>query len=259
MHLMYCPVCGKRIPFNAPQCPECGFDLSEYTDGEVEKKPRHIKRIISIIALIMIGLILVDVGINVWLNTGKTIELPLASSLSDAVGVYTGDDGDTLVITDTGLAYYFCSSIEFTELECPCNYKDGILSVEFSKMHCLAYANIDNNDFSEILLRSDSKNWNPELFSRVNVSPSDYLKRNVESNDTLVSVEHDGSMTFTLDGLTFSIPKQFRDVEGDFDDDINTVSFVEVDVDSDYTSSLLFYRGDYPPVDDFPNRFMNNT
>lgn len=305
MHLMNCPVCGKRIPFNSPQCPECGLDLTEYIQDTPDKKPRNIKRIISIIALVMITLVLVDVGINLWTNSGHTVELPsvdadshsdistpgpagapmptdtptVTSSLTststptptsptatpepvdytDPVGVYRGNDGNVLVLNNDGLAYYYCSDIGFIELELPWEYKDGRLDIYFSKLHCDAYASIEKDDFSEILLRADSRNWNAELFNRINVKPEDYIGRAVESYDPAVTVNSDGTMSYTLDGITFTIPKQFRNPPNVAELGPNATSFVDNDVDTDFISTLLFYQDRAPAEENFPSRFLENV
>lgn len=296
---MNCPICGKRIPFNSPQCPECGFDLTEYTQETYVKKPRNLKRIISIIALALIVLVLIDVGINMWINTGHKVETasidvdtftPISTAIpgatvtpvltetpapsptatpsptaivepvdyTDPVGVYRGDDGNVLVLNDDGLAYYYCEDIEFTELELPWEYKDGRLDVYFSKMHCDAYATMEKDDFSEILLRAESENWNAELFKRINVKPEDYIGRAVESYDSAVTVNSDGSMSYTLDGITFTVPKQFRNPPNVTELGPNATTFIDNDVDTDYISAILFYQDSAPAEEDFPSRFLEN-
>ena len=302
MHLMNCPICGKRIPFNSPQCPECGFDLTEYTQEPYNKKPRSLKRIISIVALALIVLVLIDVGINMWINTGHKVEMasvdqnsitpiptvipevtdtpiptetpaptntptatpspttnPEPVDYTDPVGVYRGDDGNVLVLNDDGLAYYYCEDIEFTELELPWEYKDGRLDVYFSKMHCDAYALMEKDDFSEILLRAESENWNAELFKRINVKPDDYIGRAVESYDPSVTVNSDGTMSYTLDSITFTVPKQFRNPPNVTELGSNATSFVDNDVDTDFISTLLFYQDKAPAEENFPSRFLENV
>lgn len=304
MHLMNCPVCGKRIPFNSPHCPECGFDLTEYAQEPSNKKPRKIKRIISIVALSMIVLVIIDIGINLWVNTGHKVEMPSVDTnnvssiitpvptsimavadtpvptetptptptatpsptatpepvdYTNPVGVYSGNDGNILVLNGDGLAYYYCIDIEFTELELPWKYEDGRLDVYFSKMHCDAYAIVEKDDFSEIILRADSQNWNAELFNRINVKPEDYIGRAVESYDPEVTVNSDGTMSYTLDGVTFKIPKQFRNPPNVTVLGNNATSFVDNDVDTDFISVLLFYRDKAPAEESFPNRFLENV
>ncbi len=175
------------------------------------------------------------------------------------VGVYISDEGNTLVLDDDGLAYYYCKLIDCSEPARPWSYKDGRLEVQFGKMHCLAYADIKDDDFSEIRLEADSLNWDAESFNRMKVDTKTYLKREFESHDPAVKVNRDGTMTFSLDGLSFSVPEQFRDTEDDFDFNNNAVAFAENDVDTDYVCSLLFYRDDGPIEDGFASRFLNNV
>lgn len=134
-----------------------------------------------------------------------------AVDYTNPVGVYRGDDGNILVLNNNGLAYYYCSDIEFIELELPWKYSEGRLDVYFSKFHCDAYATIEKNDFSEILLRANSENWNAELFKRINVNPEDYTERAVESYDPSVTVNPDGTMSYTLDGYHLYNPKTVQE------------------------------------------------
>ena len=272
MHLMNCPSCGKRIPFNSPHCPECGLDLTEYTLEPTNKKPRSLKRIISILAIAMTVLVLVDIGINLWIKAGYRVEAPFVDKdaitptptpepidYTNPVGVYSGNDGSILVLNGDGLAYYYCEDIEFTELALPWKYEDGRLDVYFSKMHCDAYAIVEKDDFSEIILRADSQNWNAELFSRLNVKPEDYIGRAVESYNPEVTVNSDGTMSYTLDGVTFKIPKQFRNPPNVTVLGNNATTFVDNDVDTDFISVLLFYRDKAPAEESFLNRFLENV
>lgn len=308
MHLMNCPVCGKRIPFNSPQCPECGLELIEYTQIGIDKKPRNTKRTVCIAALAIVMLIIGVICINLWINFEHTVEAPSDDAITrpetitptpepqptttvtptpvetatptinptttttptptntpepanytSPVGVYSGNDGNILVLDERGLAYYYCSDIEFIELELPWEYTDGRLSIQFCKLHCLAYADITTNDFSEILLRADSLNWNAELFKRINISPKDYIGRAVESYDSSVTVNSDGSMSFTLDNVAFTIPKQFRNPPNVMEIGTNATAFVDNDIDTDYVSMLLFYQDSEPAEESFPNRFLGNV
>lgn len=301
---MNCPVCGKRIPFNSPQCPECHFDLTEYMQETMNKKPRNTKRVISIGALVVVMLIIGAFCINSRINNNHIVKEPSEDTkkLSEAVtttptpettvtptpvekptptitptvtptptkapdpieytspvGVYSGDDGNILVLDESGLAYYYCSDIEFTELELPWEYKDGRLTIQFCKLHCLAYADIATDDFSEMLLRADSLNWNAELFKRINVKPEDYIGRAVESYDSSVTVNPDGSMSFALDGITFAIPKQFRNPPNATEIAPTATAFVDNDIDADYASLLLFYQDREPVEETFPDRFLENV
>lgn len=306
MHLMNCPVCGKRIPFNSPHCQECDLDLTEYIHDTNSKKRGLGKRIISIIAIAMIILVMVDIGINLWSNTGHKVELPsvdadpsstdltytptttakqydpespdvseaqiisdvptpsrtpthVPNDVSNPVGVYNGNDGNVLVLNDNGLAYYYCSDIEFTELELPWVYSDDKLSVQFSKLHCNPSAIIDGDDFSNFTLRLDSENWDDESFTRINVDPNEYIKRKVFSYVSSVNVNSDGSLSFSLDNLMFTVPKQYRNPPNITELGENAISFVDNDVDSDYISTLLFYQDNMPIEDDFYNRFLEEA
>ncbi len=174
----------------------------------------------------------------------KDTEEPEKENDSNAspVGVYRGNDSDILVISENGSACYYCYDPTFTELDCPWTYQDGKFSIEFSKMHCEVYDAVHENDFSELMLRSDSPNWNAELFVRIDVKPEEYLTRTVLAHDPAITVEQDGSMHFTLDGISFYVPKHYCDFEDDFDDMEDCLAFASLDVQTDYVSSLLFYE-----------------
>ncbi len=284
MHIMNCPVCGKRIPINSPQCPECNINLTEYSQDNNYSKPRFGKRSVLLIVILMVFLLIIDVGIYYMNNIANTSsESPIAeeSRLSDSspntsttpsteptlvptdtsgpVGVYRGNDGNILVLNEDGFAYYYCSDIEYTELKCPWEYKDGRLNIQFYKMHCVAYSDIDKENFSEILLRADSQNWNDELLKRLNVSPDTYLDRKVESCNPSVTVNSDGSMFFVLDGVAFTVPKQYWTPPDSVELGENVVEFVDADIDSDYVSVLFFYKDDSPAEENFPSRFLNGV
>ena len=72
----------------------------------------------------------------------------------------------------------------------------SIRSIRFSKMHCTVTATRADDSFFELIFRSDSINWNTEVFTRINLDPDTYINRKAESYDPAVTVLHDGQMTF---------------------------------------------------------------
>ncbi len=266
MHIMNCPACGKRIPINSPYCPGCNTVLTEYMQ-EARPSKHRFGRAGIIVAAILAAILVVTAGCIGYLNNAGSATANTSTADTDAadtdtsspVGVYRGDDGNILVLNDDGLAYYYCSLIEYTELECPWEYKNGRLTVQFSKMHCLAYYDTDKDDFSEILLKADSMNWNAELFKKINVSPDEYLDRKAESNDPRVSVNHDGTMSFELDGISFTVPKQYWIPPSISELGEDAVAFLDADIDSDFTSVLLFCVDAAPAEEGFPARFLNGA
>ncbi len=174
------------------------------------------------------------------------------------VGVYTGNDLEILVIDDTGLAYYYCIEPQFTELECPWRLENNRLAIDFARMHCTVYANLKDTDGSELILQSDSMNWNTEVFSKIDLKPSEYIERKVELHDPKATLNADGSIDYVMQDINFNIPKTFIDYEDDFDKTEDMSAFIETDVDDQFTSGLLFVK--YPvPVTriDFDRRYSS--
>lgn len=158
------------------------------------------------------------------------------------VGVYNGNDNGMLVLHANGYAYYYCSQPEFTELECPWTYSDETVSIEFSKMHCTVTARKIDKDFSELIFKADSLNWNTEVFTRMNLDPDEYINRYIAAYDPAVTILRDGSMRFELNGIYFTIPKMYQDREDEFDEREDALLFLDTNSDFDYVSALLFYR-----------------
>lgn len=267
MKIINCPVCGNRISSDSISCPECDFEIFQYMNPKVTKR-KHNFGLYCLAFFITLILIFIIIGFKSQLTSmqkqeASSDDIPencngtstpiilededlssdfqLSNESNSVSGVYSGDDHEILAICDNGLAYYYCATPEFVELACPWNFNGSQLNIELSKLHCVITANISDNDFSELIFKSNSVNWNTEVFSRLNLDPYDYIKRNVESNDPLVQVNSNGSFSFSIEDINFTVPKQYRDLEDDFDDMKNCFVFVDTDAQTDYTSSIMFY------------------
>lgn len=295
MKLVNCPVCGKRLSADIENCPECGFTISAYMSnqsGEIlaeksttaysrksdSKWPIRTILLPIIVAIFVLGIIQNFSSKQEPLSTNSTEQ---QSSLSYNIdkqqgqpsicGVYHGDDSDILVISEDHLAYYYCTTNMFTELQCPWTYSDGVLEIEMAKLHCTLTATNVSMDTNSLLLCSDSVSWDSEYFVKTNSIPEDYITRRVESSDPAVEVQTDGTLTFTLDKIHFEIPKRFIDWEDPFDLDPKIQVFIEEDPHRDYVSTLFFHHlsfddigytpdpsGDFPGYITYPGSYLTD-
>ncbi len=160
-------------------------------------------------------------------------------SVSDVSGVYSGDDHEILVLDTDGLAYYYCIQIECTDLQCPWYIEGNKVYIDLARLHCTVYADITEN---ELIFKSNSLNWNTELFTRINVEPKDYLNQKLVTHDPHATLNIDGTITYSLDNITYIVPKTYLDYEDEFDFDSDSSAFVEPNADLNYASTILFYR-----------------
>lgn len=163
----------------------------------------------------------------------------IEESESSPIGTYRGDDDEQLIIAANGLAYYYCDNKTFTELECPWQKTGNVITITLSKMHCDIKAEIRDNNTQELIFKSDSKNWNSEVFEKISsktelVSPPPTASKYVE-------VGTDGSMHFKFCSFNCTVPKQFRDMGEEANNSDNQFIFVDVNADTDYSASALFY------------------
>ncbi|MBR5179216.1 MAG: protein kinase [Lachnospiraceae bacterium] len=161
------------------------------------------------------------------------------------VGVYEGNDREKLVIADTGLAYYYCSSIEFTEVECPWSMTESNITITLSILHCDITADTENG-FEELVFKSKSLNWNSEVFTKTSNDAASAILDPPPSPVKYVTLNRYGEKQFVLDKILFSIPKHFR--VGTIDDleslqtGQNTLAWTSVD---DWVDGMLcFIDGD---------------
>jgi hypothetical protein len=289
MKLVNCPVCGARCAADTEKCPECGFEIKKYFEkGTVTNNKKKLPiSLITCACVALLAIILISNAITrnrqelakhaenaepleeIFPATEKTQE-DAASQITSATdievsGVYSGDDHEILVINSDGLAYYYCSEIAFTELECPWYIKDDKVYIEFSRLHCTVTSKIDDK---ELLFKSDSANWNTELFTRLDVEPEQYLTKALSTYDPNATLNSDGTLTYQLDGICYTLPKSFIDFDDEADTQDDWSAFVDEDVQSDYVSSVLFYRslGSLPKesnvkdnAKDFASRFLNEA
>jgi hypothetical protein len=276
MRLVNCPVCGTRCSADTEKCPECGFEIRQYFESkkipEERKKQPHIKAVCALGAVLIIFFMLfsflilnsektdsdtitksagttgptsVSVSASKSASTSASSKHPadeLSSNYNiDVSGVYSGDDHEILVLNSDGLAYYYCFSIEYTELECPWYIRNDTVYIEFSRMHCTVFAKIDEK---ELIFKSDSINWNPEVFTRLNIEPEQYLTKLPSTNDPNATLNRDGSISYTNDGITYTLPKMFLDMKDEYDSIESTSIFIDEDVQSDYLASATFHSSE---------------
>jgi len=193
-------------------------------------------------------------------------------NITSPVGVYSGDDNEILVIAEDGLAYYYCITESFTELECPWTVSDDTITISFSKMHCDVTASTSNG-YASLIFRSSSANWNTEEFIWISSDCNSYIKETPPTVREDVNVLHNGDMQIVLDDVQFTIPKNFMD----YGDDSrlkkggkNSFIFVDNDSANGYLANAVFYSestgltnnldSDYETMAlDFAQRFFTNT
>ena len=264
MRLINCPLCGTRCSAETEKCPECGFEIKDYFTDKKQDSSKHKNPVIYagiIAAAVVVAAIFIVIAFQNKLSTlnhsessesletifptdtteesQKDIAPQTADSSIDVSGVYSGDDHEILVLNTDGLAYYYCVSIEFTELQCPWYVKDDNVYIEFSRLHCTVVAKIDEK---ELIFKSDSANWNTELFSKLDVEPDQYLTKALKTNDPNATLNYDGTLTYNLDGIEYTLPKSFIDMEDDFDNMDDCSAFIDQDVQTNYISSAFFYK-----------------
>lgn len=263
MALINCPVCGKRISPKLKNCPECGeeltkFDFSKQNTHDKENNLK-VKKLIIIVTLIIIAIILLIILLPIVFSSthkNQNSDLEKQQDLDEfstknkieqtypdsIIGVYSGDDHNILVIADNQLAYYYCSYPEYTELACPWSYDENSIKIELAKMHCTISSKIDK-DSLELIFKSKSKNWNTELFTRIDAEPDDYLSRKVLAYDEEnIIINSDGTMDVLIGNLKFLVPKHYWNSDAEFTDMKDATAVVNVNVDTDYCSGILFYE-----------------
>ena len=283
MKLINCPECGARIPADSRNCPECGYDLTELKNTAVRKKSH--KKLYAILLTACVAVLLLffllpdqksggDIPANeatepvqvketaakipaepekgtsgkneVIANVGDMIDSYRKEKTKSLAGVYESDEGGVLVLRKDGRADYYCADKAFTELSCRWENKENVITIELEKLHCTIEADTSGG-FETLSFESGSRNWEKEVFKRLDVTPEQYGYKEVISDDPALKVENDGTMTYGIGGYTFVIPKHYRDQKNSFGDGYKI--FVDVDVDKDTVSSLLFctYGEEYRP------------
>ncbi|SEA49558.1 hypothetical protein SAMN05216349_11455 [Oribacterium sp. KHPX15] len=249
MRLVNCPICGKRCSADTEKCPECGFEIRQYFESnnvpEKRKKKPHFGAVCILCVIVFVFFtsifILVRNSSKPKMDTiYKESTVGLVSNKNiDVSGVYSGDDNEILVLNSDGLAYYYCIDIQYTELACPWHIKDDTVYIELSRLHCIIFAKID--DEKELIFKSDSSNWNPELFTRINLEPEQYLTKIPATNDPKATLNRDGTISYTNDGTTYILPKMFMDFKDEFDSKEDSSCFIDQDTQSNYIASVVFH------------------
>ena len=128
------------------------------------------------------------------------------------------------------------------EIACPWKYENNTIYIELAKMHCTIEENV--SDLTNLLFKSVDcpKNWNPELFTKIDAMPETILSRNIPTYDKNLSVNKDGSFNLTIDDLHFTVPKHYLDYKDAIDSKADMVVFGDGDVTKNFSASLLFQK-----------------
>lgn len=341
MHIINCPICGKRISSDIKKCPYCGFEIADYLKKQSEtadrnnrqpeaagRKRRHITLIAGILfSFCAAGIIVISVisyisdhqksgTLNTSLsvsaavnndrpdpdsgtsynnsinqendtalpddNFGSLAESDIStepSSISDAskssssdinnlIGVYSGDEHAMLILYYDGRAYYYSNAPAYTDINCTWNVSGNTVNVYLEKLHCTISADVST--MPKLIFESDSSNWVSEEYEKLDVDPESYIKREVVTNDPAASVLPDGRLRYCMSGLSFILPKYFCDLDDELDKNEGSSVFIDVDVPTDFTGSVLFnddlstYYADLTAsgagdiFSSFASRFVNN-
>lgn len=273
MRLVNCPICGARVSADNEYCPECDFNIREYfNDGKpYDRKKSFVLKtnhvlIIAVSSVLFIFLFSLLIYLRSLLSTENTKddvlltkqEEPIDSIISvsensdqyskdeissipdeeiDVTGVYSGDNNEILVINSDGYAYYYCHDIKYTDLQCPWYIKGNKIFIDFSRTHCTVEATIN---VKELIFNSESRNWNSELFTKIDVEPEFYLSRKLQTNDPNSKLNYDGTISYHLDGLEYTIPKSFLDWEDELDSRNDRSIFIYLDGEKSYGAAIAF-------------------
>ena len=157
--------------------------------------------------------------------------------------------GRGLTLFADGTAVYYIEDGVYSEPADPWVFEDGRLSITLSKLNCVITADVEGEDLSTLVFRSDSGNWDEETFRKLPKEEPKYLKGALRSFDRAVTVLPDGQMSLTFDGIRFTVPKHYLDYRDSYDKDKNTVILSEADTDTIYYGSLLFYNDAFAHLD----------
>ena len=310
MHIINCPICGKRISSDIKKCPYCGFEIADYLKKQSEtadrnnkqpeaagRKRRHITFIAGILfSFCVSGIIVISViscisdhqksgTINTSLSVSAAVNdetakdsgtshdndikqendtvltddnfespaesdsstepssisdasKPSAADIKDLIGVYAGDEHAMLILYYDGKAYYYSNAPAYTDINCTWNVSDNTVNVYLEKLHCTISANVST--MPKLIFESESSNWVSEEYEKLDVDPESYIKREVVTNDPAASVLSDGRLRYCMSGLSFILPKYFCDLDDELDKNEGSSVFIDVDVPTDFTGSVLF-------------------
>ncbi|MCR5205460.1 MAG: protein kinase, partial [Lachnospiraceae bacterium] len=182
--------------------------------------------------------------------TITTLPVDDGLNLHSPVGTYEGDDHEKLVIADTGLAYYYCYDASYTEVECPWTLSNNIITISLSIMHCDISAEV-KDDFSELIFRTDSLNWNTEVFQKISSNANDYILDPPPSPVKNVRVLSSGEKYIVYDNIGFTIPKQFAVFDHNQFVFPNKLLQTMISDESDFTFFLDSDIGNEDPADRF--------
>lgn len=178
----------------------------------------------------------------------------------DPVGVYEGNDKEKLVIAADGLAYYYCYDVAFTELQCPWTLENNILTITLSVMHCDITADTSNG-YDELIFRSDSLNWNTEVFERTELDVEDCIQDPPPIMENFVFFMENGQKQIVIDRIMFTIPKYYRPLMDNFP---TTISFMDDDIHSysaegSFVSTISFVLMSNVPWETFAKDPLETT
>lgn len=142
-------------------------------------------------------------------DSSADAEDSIGNTAASIVGAYSGNDGEILVLTSEGYANYYCYNVEYAEFECPYFISDDgkTVTISLAKCHCDITADIDVNR-PELIFKSTSANWNSEVFEKISDNAELYII-DPPSKNKHITMSHSGEASFTMNGLSFTVPKQF--------------------------------------------------
>ncbi len=158
-------------------------------------------------------------------------------------GIYKGDADDYLEILGSGLANYYCA--EYTELACPWDYAEGILSMYLPKLHCTISAETEE-DPEKLFFVSDHPGWRDETFRKSENISQRTLRQAQKISDSNAALQEDGTMLCTLGGFRLTLPQQYIDNTSENEFVGTCSSFYSTDVETGDCSFIFLYQEENP-------------
>ena len=160
------------------------------------------------------------------------------------IGSYKGSDDGGLTINPDGSAIYYCPSRQYSEVLCPWTFHDNTVTIKLSKLHCDISAEIDENAPGRLNFTSDSRNWNDELFEKLDDPSFSYENMALFAYDDNLLIAEDGGYEFSVGSFSFHIPRHYTDFPDFTDSDKERYIFIDANADEAYGSQLYFFHDD---------------
>ena len=204
---------------------------------------RHLKSLLIMGTLLSAGLLFIVA------RSRNPQPLRLPSVPAALTTSYRGAAGSGLTFYADGTADFYCKERQFCEASCPWTCDGQVLTVTLPRLHCSIRAQISNEDFSELVFASDSRNWEKEAFVRSDTIDPLYHERAFQSYDTNIQTDPDGSRSCLIGNISFSLPEDYCDYPDATDSDSGQAILLSANADDLSVAGLVFSLADYEEFD----------